>query len=178
MDDYTGIGTDIGLYASGTFEGLGSPSGLGISVSWISGWFAGNVGRLNVLIETNYQTVSGFIIPALSNVEVAIFDEMFANNYYTRLMSNNLGASAYDWSEVSEEGSTVRRVSKNEIAKTYMQLVKNTDENIKDLVGHYRRNKAKPLSVTGDDDILTLPSNSTYSAYFPYMGYYYFRVTF
>lgn len=176
MDDYTGIGTDIGLYASGIFESLGSPSGLGISVAWISGWLAGNVGRLNVLIESNHQAISGFIVPPLCNTEVAIYDEMFEHNYYTRLASNNLGASAYDWSEVSEEGSTVRRVSRNEVAKTYMLLAKNSDSNLAELVGHFRRNKAKPLSVTGDDDAAILPSDNYLSYTYPYYGYYYFRV--
>lgn len=176
MDDFTGIGTDIGLYASGTFESLGSPSGLGFSALWISGWLSNNIGRLNVLIETKYQSISGFIVPPLGNTEMAIYDEMFEHNYYTRLASNNLGASAYDWSEVSEEGSTVRRVSRNEVAKTYMQLAKNSDENLAELVGHYRLNKAKPLSVTGDDAEIRIPSYGLqYASMYPYYGFYYFR---
>ena len=152
----SGLGTDIGLFASGIYNNLGQPSGNGISVSSISGWLGTNVGQLNISIETKYYNRSGILVPPLSPDEISVYEKMYDYKYYTQMVQNNLGASAYDWSEITEEGSTVRRVSKNEIAKTYMQLAKDSKETLKDLVATYKRNKAKPRSVTGDDDIFQI----------------------
>ena len=172
----SGIATDIGLFASGIYENLGNPSNT--SVAFISGWLGSNIGQLNISIESAYTSIpaSGIILPALGVDEVSVYEQMFNQKFYTQAANSNLGASAYDWSEITEEGSTVRRVSKNEIAKTYLSLAKESKDQVIKLTHLYRKNKAKPVSVTGNDDVFLYSAwNSNLMVVdYPYSRFYHY----
>lgn len=151
----------IGDFASGIYEDLGSPSG--ITPSYISGWLVNNVGLLNVAINSDYTGISGEIystgctgelVTGLGQDEQAIYKCIYNINYYQRKLSESLNAAAYDtWVEIQDEGSRVKRVSKNDLAKSYTAQIKDSSMNCKDLVNMYRMNHASPSQVVGDDTV-------------------------
>lgn len=151
----------IGAFASGIYEDLGFPSG--ITPSYISGWLISNVGLLNVSINTEYSGISGNIystgcsgelITGLGQDEEAIYKGIYNINYYQRKLSESLNAAAYDtWVEIQDEGSRVKRVSKNDLAKSYTAQIKDSSANIQSLISMYRMNHAAPSQVVGDDTI-------------------------
>lgn len=103
--------------------------------------------RLNVLLPSKYVKDGDDVCPNICGIEAAILYQMYLIYYYSKEIKNNLGAAQYDWSEIKEGDSTIRRVSKNEVAKTYLSLKRDADNALRDLIFHYRQNKATPLSI-------------------------------
>jgi hypothetical protein len=139
---------------------LGEPSG--ISIGTIDYWIENSIGNLNTNLGENHGIVSGQIVPPLNIAESGIMTQMYKVRYYNKVASDNLGASAYDWSELSEGDSRIRRVSKNEISKTYLQLAKDEQISLKESILFYRTNAATPTSI--------LPRVNSYYRYYGY-GY-------
>jgi hypothetical protein len=72
-----------------------------------------------------------------------IYTEMYYCYYYNKQANKNLGASAYDWTEIQgDEQGTIRKVSKNEIAKTFRSLSKDCRENLDKLTDWYAENES------------------------------------
>lgn len=128
------------------YRELGEPEEL--SIPAISFWLTSNIGQLNTLlniaIKLNDQEE---FFPELSSEEKDIFKQLYFVNYFTKLVKSNLGASAYDWSEMQEGDSRIRRVSRNEIAKTYQQARNSIQSELKDLIFYYKNNKVVPYSL-------------------------------
>ncbi len=118
-----------------------------LSVSYVSTWLRDNVGKLNNAVGSNIVIGEDLeFSPCLSNDEKDIFKWLFTCRYYANLVKNNLGAAAYDWSEMREGDSVIRKVSVNEIAKTYALLAKQCEDSLKEMIKFYRMNKALPRS--------------------------------
>lgn len=122
-----------------------------LSASYVQSWLVGNIGKLNNSIGSNIQMVCDGFSPAPTDDQKDIFKWLFTCKYYANLAKNNLGAAMYDWSEVSEGDSTIRRVSKNEIAKTYNVMAKQCEESLKDAIKYYKTNNALPRSQSAYD---------------------------
>lgn len=136
--------------ASGTWEELGEPTN--VSVSYISGWYVAdsNIGKLNSVINTCYSGVSGCIDPAISGDEQAIYKEIYKINYYGRQiasMLNSANSAAGAWTELKDNTSSIRRANKNDLAKTFLQLQKDSREALKDLATQYNLNRTNPLGI-------------------------------
>ena len=71
---------------------------------------------------------------------------LYLIKHYSSKIKANLGASAYDWSELSEGDSKVRRVSRNEVAKTYKQVRDSFDVELMRLVNRYNKRQSSPVS--------------------------------
>jgi hypothetical protein len=139
---------------------LGEPSG--ISVGTIDYWINNSIGNLNTYLGENHNIVSGEITPGLNIAESGIMSQMYQVRYYKTQASNHLGASAYDWSELSEGDSKIRRVSKNEVSKTFIQLAKDGKEALDRSIQLYRTNAAMPTTI--------LPRVNSFYQYYGY-GY-------
>lgn len=124
------------------FRELDQPTNL--SVPQISFWLISNIGQLNILIEQEYVVLDNEFSPELGDQEKDIFKQLYFVKYYSSLMTSNLGAAAYDWSELSEGDSTIRRVSKNEVAKNYKQLRDSYYAGLQELVFFYKKNQIRP----------------------------------
>src|SRR6266403_1509374 len=112
---------DIVSIADQTYRELETPDE--ISIPNIIFWLQSNLPALNLLIGTQYALdVKEEVIPILGDSEGIILKYLYLVYYYNRLIKSNLQAGAFDWSELSEGDSHIRRVSRNEIAKTYIQL--------------------------------------------------------
>ena len=120
------------------------------SIPKIMMWLTSNVGLLNNLIYTNYNVSKNDCTPHLGYDEAAIFAVIYLERYYGRQVQSHLLASAYDVSEVSEGDSRIRKVSRNEVAKTYLQLKTQTKEYLNQIVLEYRRSKCVPASIQNE----------------------------
>ena len=110
-------------------------------------WLSFNLGNINNLISTTYQLRGNDSAPQLGLEEASIAGMLYLSSYYQRKVTSNLGAAAYDWSRVEEADSVVQKVSRNEIAKTYMQLKKDNDARLDKSIGLYKKNQCIPASL-------------------------------
>lgn len=136
------------------YADLGSPATP--TSSGIQFWLTAHLGDLNNAIATRFCLVnaaSGWVQPCMRQQEASIFMNLYLVYYYRLQMNNNLGATAYDWSEVTEGDSSVRRVSKNEIAKTFRGLMNDTQKLVNDQAAHYRFDKSLPQSIEAITDL-------------------------
>lgn len=134
---------------------IGEPTDYGQGI--ISLWLRANIGQLNNLIHSSYiidNSAGQDISPELGDGEKAILKELFFIYYYGKQINSNLGAAAYDAViEVQSDGARVRKVNKNEVAKSYLQLREQHKKSLKDLLNGYRYGSATPIQVAGDDDL-------------------------
>lgn len=145
------------------FEELGEPTN--ISIPSIAFWLRANLPKLNLLIDKNYSIGSNLEIEPSRNQfnaeepftlkEKSILQKMYMVSYYERLFRNALGAASVDSVvSVTDDGSTVVKINKNEIAKNYSQLKNQTNNDLLELVKIYNLNQVNPKQVAGDDTII------------------------
>lgn len=140
--------------SSGIWDRLDNPESP--SILSISGWLAANIGRLNILIESDFCANSGYISPALCNQEQIIFELIYLNYYYEKKIRTSINniidtGSALDWIEVREGDSVIKRNNRNEVLKTYKTLKDDISKELNELAGLYKMNFAKPIQVVGND---------------------------
>ena len=142
------------------YRELGEPSDL--SLASIAFWLRTNIGDLNILINKKFYIVENTLEvgveensgDSFGNIEKSIFKMLFSIHYYERLFRNALGAASVDSVvSVTDDGSTVVKINKNELAKNYSQLRRQINEELLALTKNYNMNEAKPIQVTGDDII-------------------------
>lgn len=110
----------------------GIPTSRGVS------WMQVNLSKLNVTLGTGFYISGDYIVPDMSFNVSGIYEEMYYCDFLNKKASENLGAASYDWTEISgEDQGTIRRVSKNEVAKTYNQMSKECKERLSKLVEWY-----------------------------------------
>ena len=141
-------------------------------ISYVSGWLETNLGELNGLLhEDFYITESGNIGPTgLAPVEQNIYSYLYQINYFDKAARDTLRGLTWgisgvvdDWTSIKEGDSSIQRVNKHSIAKSYMDLSKDTQVRMDKLIYQYNSNKAAPLQVAGDDGFSSLPYSSDYS---------------
>jgi hypothetical protein len=127
---------ELSGWASGILDGLGET---GYSVGSVVTWLETHLGSLNLALRTSFVIdSSGCISGDMDQAHSGIYTEMYLCDYYRKKANENLGASAYDWTFIEgEDQGTIRRVSKNEVAKTYMQLRKDCKDQVDHLIQWY-----------------------------------------
>lgn len=138
---------NISTLASGIFEDLGQPDD--INIGYVSGWLTTNVGRLNNLISTSFSGADGDITPELTQETSDIFKLIFLDAYYTRCAAKNSRAAAVDTViEIEDDGSKIRKTSKNETTKAFVQLIKENKQMLQNLVQNYLIDQTPPIQAT------------------------------
>ena len=142
------------------YRELGEPSDL--SIASVAFWLRTNIGKLNVLLNKPYL-INETTLEIYSSDETkdpfginekTIFKKIYTLYYYERLFRNALGAASTDSViEIDQNGFRAKRVNKNELAKTYSELKKQADAELKILLDKYDINEVTPLQVVGDDTI-------------------------
>lgn len=117
------------------------------STTKILNWFISNIGLLNDALSTSHVINGTEASPELTDDEAVIFGLMYLHRYYQRLIQTNLNATQYDWSEITEADSTIRRVSKNEIAKSYRLLANDTKDYLNKLIESWKKWQCVPASL-------------------------------
>jgi len=162
--------TKIVDVADEVYRELGEPAD--ISIASIAYWLRTNIGKLNVLLNKPYL-ISDTTLEIYSSDEAkdpfginekTIFKKIYTVHYYERLFRNALGAASTDSTiEIDQNGFRAKRVNKNELAKTYSDLKKQSDEALKMLLDKYELNEVTPLQVAGDDTIEAPGRSYSYS---------------
>jgi len=152
--------TKIVDVADEVYRELGEPAD--ISIASVAYWLRTNIGKLNVLLNKPYL-ISDSTLEIYSSDEAkdpfginekAIFKKIYTVYYYERLFRNALGAASTDSViDISQNGFSARKINKNELAKTYSELKKQADIELKMLLDKYELNEISPLQVAGDDTI-------------------------
>jgi ABC-type Fe3+/spermidine/putrescine transport system ATPase subunit len=139
------------------FTELGSPSD--ISLSSISYWVRSHIGNLNNLIGTEIDISSETLefVPEITEEQKSILKKLHDIYYSFKSIQSNLGASAYDIISYRSDGAEIRRVDKNNVAKTYLELRSQHQAELDQLVNSYKLGKAIPLQITGDDIFTPFP---------------------
>jgi hypothetical protein len=140
------------------FNELGEPDE--ISIPSIAFWLRTNIGDLNILINKKFYIdettleIASEDTDTFGNIEKSIFKMLYSIHYYERLFRNALYAATQDSVvSISDEGSSVTKINKNELAKNYASLRKQINDELMVLTKNYNINEAKPLQVAGDDSI-------------------------
>mgnify|MGYP003436807382 FL=1 len=121
-----------------------------LSISYLTTWLRDNIGRLNTLIGTCYTIDSETleISDNLTEDQKTIFKSVFYCHYYSNMANKDLGASGFAWTAIDEADTKIRRASKTDIAKTFILLSKDCNENLNKMVFYYKTNKALPRSLS------------------------------
>lgn len=150
--------TKIVDIADELYREMGEP--VDLSIASIAYWLRTNVGRLNILLDKRYYINETTLEIATADTddftlnEKAIFKLIYTIQYYERLFRNALGSASIDSVlSVTDDGSTVVKVNKNELAKSYGQLKKQASDELKSLLSSYNLNDVSPKQVSGDDII-------------------------
>jgi hypothetical protein len=164
--------TKIVDVADEVYRELGEPAD--ISIASVAYWLRTNIGKLNVLLNKPYL-INETTLEIYSSDEAkdpfginekTIFKKIYTVYYYERLFRNALGAASTDSViDISQNGFSARKINKNELAKTYSELKKQADAELKILTDKYEINEIAPLQVAGDDTIQDLSRSVTYSNY-------------
>ena len=138
------------------YRELGSVTTL--SIPAIAYWVRSNIGTLNSYINTNYAISDTYEIEDTSveigEQEKAILKKMYYVYYYdVKLRAALVTMDTDTVVEVSDQGSRVRKLNRNEISKT-LGSVRNTEyQALLTLINAYKLNKSTPLDVAGDDTV-------------------------
>jgi uncharacterized protein YkvS len=141
------------------YRDLGSPTDL--SIAAISFWVRSHIGDLNNHIHANYginettyeieQEIGGEKV-IIGSGESSILKKMYIVHYYDIKIRYNIGAAATDTViEVSDGGSSVRKINKNEVIKSLTSLKRQEYEELQRLISAYKISKSGPRQVAGDD---------------------------
>lgn len=133
-----------------------------VSVSGISYWLRSNIGRLNNVIYTNFNKpasgAGGFYQGVTSGTsdmtdkEKDIFKLIYEIKYYDYQIRSSLGAASLDpIVEISSDGAKVRKVSRNDIGKTWLSLRKDANDALTKRIFAYTYNESSPRDIYGDD---------------------------
>jgi hypothetical protein len=140
------------------YRELNSPTDL--SISAIAFWVRTNIGELNNLLFSSYVLKSPSLElvdecdDAISIEAVAILKKMYSIHFYDLQIKKNIVSLSTDTIlEVSDQGSSVKKINKNEVSKTLTTLRKQEIEAMRNLITAYRLKGAEPRQVAGDDTI-------------------------
>ena len=140
------------------FRELNQPTD--VSIPQIAFWIRVNVGSLNNLIHSEYaiDTTTLEISPDPAIEEKSILKKLYNIHYYDLKLRSSLGATSLDTIiEVTSDGSTVRKVNRNETSKIYLNLKKQEQFELNREISSYKMTKSSPNQVVGDDTITDSP---------------------
>lgn len=114
----------------------------------IQAWLEANLGKLNTLLESNFDGVD----PVWYEEEPDIYKMLFMKEYYLKQVAKTLKGigDGIDFITVKEGDTVITKTNKNEVAKTYRGLAKDFGDALDDLVFKYRQYNGQPVDVIPD----------------------------
>lgn len=129
------------------------------SIAAIAYFYRNSLGLINNLLKASF-TINPTTLefsPELDDNTAEIFKLFFKIYYYDIKINSSLGAGALDSVlQIDDFGTSVRTVNRNEIAKTWLQLRKETKLQLDEQVQSYNYNSFSPVAVCGDDVVYSL----------------------
>ena len=151
--------------ADDVYRELGSPTTL--SIPAIAFYVRGAVGSLNSYINTSFELNADLeieetvtdnsgteTVTEIGISEAAILKKMYLVHFYDAKIRTNLTSLDSDTIvEVTDQGSSVRKINKNEVSKTLLSIRNQEYEGLQRLISLYKISKSTPNQVVGDDTI-------------------------
>lgn len=163
--------SDLSGWAGRILENLsdtGTPTGRVVT------WMTSNLYKLNIVLDTGYSVSGEYIVPEFTTNVSGMYEEMYYCDYWNKKANEMLGAASYDWVEMEgADQGRIRKVSRNDTAKTYMSLAKDCRERLTSLISWYMGNQypITPDQVLFNDRIggaewgLLFPPSCDYSSH-------------
>lgn len=114
--------------------------------NYVSGWLSANLGQLNTLLHTNFSGEC----PDWCQEEESIFTTLFLTQFYARearQVLKGINNGAVDWIRLTEGDSTIIRTNKNEVAKTFRSMARESRDELDHLVKKYLSYQGAPREV-------------------------------
>ena len=150
--------------ANGLYLTLGSPSN--ISIPAICAYYRNNYGEINSLLGKSYSVDPTTLELKESDGteigadEISIFNLLYEIKYYTRESRNYMVVNGIDQVISAEsDGGRLTFLNRNEVSKNYIQLRRDTAEQLNKLLNYYKFGKSRGLQITGDDEYVLSTSN-------------------
>ena len=143
------------------YRELGSPTDL--SVPAVTYWVRANVGALNNRISTSFYVDETTLeikqyekndsnTEAIGIDEAAILKKMYMVHYYDGQLRKNLTTIGSDTVlSVTDDGSSVTKVNRNEVNRVISQIKKQETMELNDLINGYKSSYSRPIQVAGRD---------------------------
>jgi hypothetical protein len=141
--------------ANEIYVDAGSPTST--SVAAIAFWVRGKVGDINNLLLTSFIINDEYEIVDGDGTEipieaVAIIKKMYKIYDYEIQIRTQMNAVLTDSIlEVSDQGSSVKKINRNDVSKTFANLKGIEEAALNNLIHSYRNREAGPSQVAGDD---------------------------
>jgi len=149
------------------------------SIASISYWVRANIGRLNSHINTFFKIDSStfeivqktdekndnVLVESVINIdEAAVLKKLFLIHYYDRTIRTNISSATSDTIvKVTDQGSSVTKINKNEMIKSLSSLKRQEHQELKELIRDYKANQVQPRQVVGDDTVKGVYGGSSLS---------------
>ncbi len=123
----------------------------------IASWIIGNIGKLNISINTNYSIDNQTFSPEIYNEEAAILGQM----YYVKLVydlaaraargiiSYENGSLSTMITSIKDSNSSVSWANPNETSKLFVSLAKDEQLKLDNLIKNYNSNRNNIYEVGG-----------------------------
>jgi hypothetical protein len=150
------------------YRELSSPADL--SIPAISYWLRTNLGGLNNHINTWYALGPGpdyevqqtytnqngaLITEEIDAQAMAVLKKMYMIHYYdNKLRQGLIAASTDSVVSVSDDGSSIKKINKNDINKVWLKVLEDETVELMKMIYSYQRRGAQPIQVAGDDTIV------------------------
>ncbi len=132
---------------------LGEPAT--VSSFSIELWIRNNIGRTRTFLGKTYELVDTGDVnefsPSLDGGSKAFLKLDYTLYFYNLLLNSLLGAAGYEVQVVESDGAMVRTVDKNQLSKTYSDVLKTLREERKDLINFYRNDNHAIKKVYSED---------------------------
>lgn len=116
------------------------------------------IGKLNDLIHTEFTVNDSTLEIEQASFginEAVILIQLYLIKYFKLQADSMLGAAGIESTiEYSEGGMSVRKISKNELAKSWMSLMREAKDDLKTLITGYKIGKSTPKSIEGEELLL------------------------
>ena len=102
------------------------------------------------------------VVRVIAQEEVAVLKKMYFIHDYEKKLRSVLGAASLDAIiQISDLGTSIRKVNKNEVGKTFAQVKKQEVEELHKMIAAYKMSASAPRQVAGDDTEEGLYGDST-----------------
>ena len=133
-------------------EEMGEPTD--ISIAAISFWLQTNLGKLNIAINGDFSLGDDLEISGLGEEEASILKKMYECYFYGKRAKETLYAAGVDQViSVTSDGSSVKKLNKGTLSKTYLDAQKQCKEDLNMMIKGYKRFVFKPIQLVGDDTL-------------------------
>ncbi len=111
----------------------------GITTGSVASWLRTNVGSLNLVTRSEYETSGdNAIIPEMSGNVIYLYSKMYECNYLSQESRRASLLGYNDWIEIQgEDQGSIRKVSKSEISKNLLALSKLCKEELAVTIKEY-----------------------------------------